>query len=57
MGAFYFFAPVIVKIFEYIKTNYPHVTTSAGSQDLWSLIKIPNIDYYCVGYGNWHENA
>ena len=50
-GLFYLAAPVIVKIFEYIKTNYPHVTTSAGSQDLWSLIKIPNIDYYCVGYG------
>ena len=41
---------MIAKIFEYIKTNYPHVTTCAGSQDLWSLIKIPNIDYYCVGY-------
>lgn len=50
-GIFFLAAPIIIRIFQYIKDTYPHVTTSAGSQDLWSLIKIPNIDYYCVGYG------
>lgn len=50
-GIFYLGTPVIKKIFEYVKTSYPHVTTAAGSQSLWSIATIPNIDYYVVGYG------
>ena len=32
-GIFFLAAPIIIRIFQYIKDTYPHVTTSAGSQD------------------------
>lgn len=50
-GIFYLHAPVIVKLFAHIKEEYPHVLTTAGSQTIWSITQIPNIDYYISGYG------
>ena len=44
-------APVVQHAFAYIKENYPHVTTCAGSQDVWSISQVQNIDYYVSGYG------
>mgnify|MGYP000004616040 CR=1 FL=1 len=50
-GLFMIHAPVIQHAFAYIKENYPHVTTCAGSQDVWSISQVQNIDYYVSGYG------
>lgn len=49
-GIFYLSTPNIVQLFEYVKKNYD-VITIAGSQGLWSIAGIPNIDYCIVGYG------
>ena len=50
-GIFFLSAPVCIQLFEWVKQQYPHVTTIAGSQDIWSISQIPNIDYYVTGYG------
>ena len=50
-GIFFLSAPVCIQLFEWVKQEYPHVTTIAGSQDIWSISQIPNIDYYVTGYG------
>jgi len=50
-GIFFLSAPVVLELFKHIKETYPHVTTCAGSQDVWSIVQIPNIDYYVSGYG------
>ena len=49
-GIFYLNTPNIASIFQYVKENYD-VVTVAGSQGLWSIASIPNIDYAIVGYG------
>lgn len=50
-GIFFLNAHVVLELFKHIKETYPHVTTAAGSQDIWSISQIPNIDYYVTGYG------
>lgn len=49
-GIFYLNTPNITAMFKYVKSKYD-VVTAAGSQGLWSIASIPDIDYYVVGYG------
>ena len=56
-GIFFVHSPIVINIFKYIKKNYPHVITAAGSQDIWSISQIPEIDYYVTGYGELGVDA
>lgn len=56
-GIFFVHSPIVKNIFKYIKKKYPDIITAAGSQDIWSISQIPEIDYYVTGYGELGVDA